>query len=123
MLAKIYQPARSAMQSGQAKTRDWVLEFVPADARWIEPLMGWTGSDDMNSQVQLSFPTREEAIAYAERHGIAYEVFEPKRRGHILRQNGYGDNFATGRRTPGPTEALSAHSSGPVAQLDRAQTF
>lgn len=99
MLAKIYQPARSAMQSGQAKTRDWILEFVPADARWIDPLMGWTGSDDMNSQVQLRFPTRDEAIAYAEKAGLAYHVFEPKRRGHILRTNGYGDNFSSSRRT------------------------
>ncbi len=100
MLAKIYQPSRSAMQSGQAKTRDWVLEFVPADAKWIDPLMGWTGSDDMNSQVQLRFDTREAAIAYAEKNGIAFELFEPKRRSHILRQNGYGDNFATARRFP-----------------------
>ena len=98
MLAKIYQPSRSAMQSGQAKTRDWVLEFVPADAKSIDPLMGWTGSDDMNSQVRLRFPTREEAVAYADRYAIAYEVFEPKQRRHILRQNGYGDNFASGRR-------------------------
>jgi len=98
MLAKIYQPSRSAMQSGQAKTRDWVLEFVPADAKWIDPLMGWTGSDDMNSQVRLRFESRDEAVAYAERYGIAHEVFEPKKRRHILRQNGYGDNFATGRR-------------------------
>ena len=98
MLAKIYQPARSAMQSGQARTRHWVLEFVPADARWIDPLMGWTGSDDMNSQVRLRFATEEEAIAYAERNGIPFERFEPKRRGHVVRQNGYGDNFAFGRR-------------------------
>jgi NADH dehydrogenase len=98
MLAKIYQPARSAMQSGQANTREWVLEFVPADARWIDPLMGWTGSDDMNSQVRLRFEGREEAVAYAERHGIPYQVFEPKERRHILRQHGYGDNFAFDRR-------------------------
>lgn len=98
MLAKIYQPSRSAMQSGVAKTRDWVLEFVPADAKVIDPLMGWTGSDDMNSQVRLRFGTREAAIAYAERYHIPFEVFEPKRRSHILRQNGYGDNFSSGRR-------------------------
>jgi len=98
MLAKIYQPSRNVMQSGQARTRDWVLEFVPADAKSIDPLMGWTGSDDMNAQVRLRFPTREEAVAYAVRNAIAYEVFEPKKRRHILRQNGYGDNFATGRR-------------------------
>ena len=98
MLAKIYQPSRSAMQSGPARTRDWVLEFVPADAKSIDPLMGWTGSDDMNSQVRLRFPTREEAVAYADRYAIAHEVFEPKKRRHIVRQNGYGDNFASGRR-------------------------
>jgi hypothetical protein len=98
MLAKIYQPARSAMQSGQARTRHWVLEFVPADARWIDPLMGWTSSDDMNSQVRLTFETEEEAVAYAERHGIPFERFEPKGRRHVVRQNGYGDNFASGRR-------------------------
>ena len=99
MLAKIYQPSRNAMQSGQARTRDWLLEFVPADAKSIDPLMGWTGSGDMNSQVRLSFPTREEAVAYAERNGIVYETFEPRKRRHVLRQNGYGDNFASGRRT------------------------
>jgi NADH dehydrogenase len=98
MLAKIFRPARNVMQSGQARTRDWVLEFVPAEARWIEPLMGWTGSEDMNSQVRLSFESRDEAVAYAERCGIAFQVFEPKPRRHIVRQNGYGDNFATGRR-------------------------
>jgi hypothetical protein len=98
MLAKIYKPSRNAMQSGEARTRDWVLEFVPADAKWIDPLMGWTGSDDMNSQVRLSFPTREEAIAYADRYAIAYQIFEPKKRRPILRQNGYGDNFAASRR-------------------------
>jgi ETC complex I subunit conserved region len=98
MLAKIYQPARTAMQSGQARTHDWVLEFVPEEPRVIDPLMGWTGSGDMESQVRLSFPTREEAVAYAERNGIAYETFEPKKRRHILRQNGYGDNFSTARR-------------------------
>jgi hypothetical protein len=100
MLAKIYQPSRSAMQSGQAKTRDWVLEFAPADPRWIDPLMGWTGTSDMDSQVRLTFPSREEAVAYAERHGIPYQTFEPKRRSHILRQNGYGDNFSPHRRVP-----------------------
>jgi len=98
MLAKIYQPARNAMQSGQARTRHWTLEFVPAQARTLDPLMGWTGSGDMNSQVRLRFATRDEAVAYAERNHIPYELFEPKRRSHILRQNGYGDNFATGRR-------------------------
>ena len=98
MLARIYQPARNAMQSGQAKTKHWLLEFAPSDARFLDPLMGWTGSDDMASQVRLRFETKEEAVAYAGKHGIAYQVADPKKRGHILRQNGYGDNFASGRR-------------------------
>jgi NADH dehydrogenase len=99
MFAKIYRPARSAMQSGQAGTRDWVLEFVPEDRKTLDPLMGWTGSGDMNRQVRLRFETEEAAVAYAERNGLAYEVFEPKERRHVLRQNGYGDNFAFHRRT------------------------
>ena len=74
-LARIYRPAKTAMQSGKAKTRDWLLEFEPASARTVDPLMGWTSSDDMNGQVRLSFETSDEAIAYA-------------------------DNFAPGRKQP-----------------------
>lgn len=98
MLAKIYQPARTAMQSGQANTRHWVLEFVPAAARTLDPLMGWTGSADMNSQVRLRFDSRDEAVAYAERHGIPFRASDPKPRSHVIRAQGYGDNFATARR-------------------------
>jgi hypothetical protein len=100
MLAKIYRPARSVMQSGPASHRGWRLEFVPAEARFLDPLMGWTGSRDMNSQVTLSFDSREAAVAYAEAHHIPYKVLEPKPRGHILRKNGYGDNFSAQRRLP-----------------------
>ncbi|MFO1105247.1 MAG: ETC complex I subunit [Amaricoccus sp.] len=98
MLAKIYQPARNAMQSGQAKTHEWLLEFVPSDAKVLDPLMGWTGSGDMEGQITLRFATRDEAVAYAARNGIAYQLFEPKPRRPVLRQNGYGDNFASQRR-------------------------
>ena len=98
MFARIYRPARSAMQSGMAKTHDWVLEFIPEQAKSIDPLMGWTGSGDMNRQVRLRFETEEAAVAYAERHGIPHRTFEPHPRRHVLRQNGYGDNFATKRR-------------------------
>lgn len=99
MLARIFQPARSAMQSGLAGTQAWILQFAPADAKVLDPLMGWTGSGDMNAQVQLAFASREAATGYAERHGIAFQVFEPKARRHVLRQNGYGDNFSPSRRT------------------------
>jgi hypothetical protein len=99
MLAKIYQPSKTAMQSGSAKTRGWIVEFVPEAGKTLDPLMGWTGSSDMNGQVQLRFESREAAVAYAERHGIAYQLFQPRARRHILRPGGYGDNFATQRRT------------------------
>ena len=98
MLARIYKPAKTAMQSGKAKARDWMLEFEPASARTIDPLMGWTSSGDMNGQVRLKFETQQEAVAYAERHGIAFELFEPQTPPLILKA--YADNFATDRKQP-----------------------
>jgi hypothetical protein len=98
MRARIYQPARTAMQSGSAKTHDWVLEFAPASAREVDPLMGWTSSGDTESQVRLRFPTREAAEAYAEARGIGYDVTEPKLRKPVIRPRGNGENFATDRR-------------------------
>ncbi len=82
MTARIYKPARTAMQSGAAKTKEWVLDYEPEQPRAVEPLMGWTSSGDMKQQLRLFCDTKEEAIAYGERNGIAYEVFEsqpPKR--------------------------------------------
>lgn len=98
MLARIYQPARNAMQSGTAKTHQWVLEFAPEAARSIDPLMGWTSSSDMDSQVRLKFESVEAAVEYAEHHGIDAQVFEPHGRKPVVRQGGYGENFATNRR-------------------------
>ena len=98
MLARIYRPAKTAMQSGKAKTQDWVLEFEPASARQSDPLMGWTQSSDMNAQVRLNFETREEAVAYAQHNGLAFQIFEPKTPKRILKA--YADNFAAGRRQP-----------------------
>ena len=98
MLAKIYSPTRSAMQSGKGKTGAWVLEFERESARRIEPLMGYTSSDDMRSQIRLTFNTKEEAVAYAEREGIAYRVSEPKmpKRAKVS----YSENFSAQRRVP-----------------------
>ncbi len=98
MIARIYQPSRNAMQSGDAKSRQWVLEFAPGEARRVDPLMGWTGSGDTRSQVKLTFETKDAAISYAKKHGLAYRVSEPKKRTHILRNSGYGDNFAYDRK-------------------------
>jgi hypothetical protein len=97
MTARIYKPARSATQSGQGKDR-WVLEYEPEKPRSIEPLMGWTSSSDMKSQIRLSFETREEAIAYAEREGVAYRVEEPK--AATRKTISYLDNFRATRIVP-----------------------
>ncbi|HEY0441380.1 MAG TPA: ETC complex I subunit [Xanthobacteraceae bacterium] len=98
MTARIFKPARNAMQSGTARTKAWVLDYEPEQPRVVEPLMGWTSSGDMNQQVKLQFETKEEAIAYCERHGIPYQVMEPKE--PARRTMAYADNFSFSRRTP-----------------------
>ena len=98
MRARIYQPAKTAMQSGTAKTHSWVLEYAPAAAREVDPLMGWTSSGDTQTQVKLRFASREEALAYAEAQGIEAVVTEPRPRRAIIRPRGYGENFATDRK-------------------------
>ena len=95
MTARIYRPARTAMQSGVARAREWVLEYEPEQPREHEPLMGWTSSGDMRQQLRLSFASKEEAVAYAARNGIAYRLEEPKpRRGQ---KRSYAENFKFGR--------------------------
>ena len=98
MLARIYRPAKTAMQSGRANTRLWELSFEPAAARTPDPLMGWTQSTDMNGQVRLRFTTREEAVAYAKRYGIAFEVSQDPQNKTIIKS--YADNFAFQRKRP-----------------------
>jgi hypothetical protein len=95
MTARIFKPARTAMQSGEARTKEWVLEFAPASPRSADPLMGWTSSRDTQTQVRLEFDTKEEAIAYATREGLAYTVVDPKPRKPIRKS--YADNFRYGR--------------------------
>lgn len=98
MRARIYQPARSVTQSGTARTTGWVLEFDPASVRDIDPLMGWTSSGDMTSQVRLQFETLEAAETYAMARQIEADVVLPKPRQQIIRPRGYGENFATDRK-------------------------
>ena len=95
MTARIYQPPKSAMQSGRAGTHHWVLEFEPSEPRVADPLMGWIGSADTQAQVRLSFATRDEAVAYAERNGIAYDLELAQSR--RVRPKAYADNFRYGR--------------------------
>ncbi len=98
MRARIYKPAKNAMQSGKARTKLWLLEYEPETARVPDPLMGWTSSNDMRQQLALEFDTQEEAVAYAQKHGIAYQVYEP----HVLvpRPKSYSDNFRFDRKQP-----------------------
>jgi hypothetical protein len=91
MSARIYRPSRTATQSGPAKTKHWVLEFEPAEPRQIDPLMGWTSSGDMTSQVRLQFATKEEAVAYADKNGLSYKIEEAKRAPPRIQS--YADNF------------------------------
>jgi len=98
MRARIYRPAKNAMQSGKARTKAWILEFEPETAKRPDPLMGWTSSTDMRQQVQLEFDTAEEAVAYADRNAIPCQVFEP----HTAkpRPKSYADNFRFDRKVP-----------------------
>ncbi|MFZ3032473.1 MAG: ETC complex I subunit [Parvibaculum sp.] len=92
--ARIYRPAKNAMQSGRARTKLWVLEFVSTD-RQIDPLMGWTSSLDTNTQVKLQFESKEAAVAYATKHGIDYQLVEPRTPRPLLKA--YADNFKADR--------------------------
>jgi hypothetical protein len=94
MTARIYRPAKTAMQSGTSKTR-WLLEYEPESGRDVEPLMGWTSSADMKSQIKLWFDTREEAVAYATRNGIPHRVEEPREA--TRKAVSYSDNFKFNR--------------------------
>jgi hypothetical protein len=95
MPVRIYKPARNAMQSGKGKSQEWVLEFEPEAPKGRDPLMGWTSSGDTRQQLKLFFATSEEAVAYAEREGLAYTLAPeaPVR----LQKKSYSDNFKFGR--------------------------
>lgn len=98
MTARIFKPAKNAMQSGRAKTHEWQLDYEPEVPRAVEPLMGWTSSSDMKQQVTLHFTTKDEAVAYCERKGIAFQLIEPKE--SVKRQIAYSDNFSFRRGEP-----------------------
>ena len=92
MTARIYCPTKNAMQSGLKNTRKWVLEYIAEKGKRLDPLMGWTGSSDMDGQINLKFVSKNEAVSYAKRNGIAYEVTEPKAR--KVRLKSYADVFS-----------------------------
>ena len=92
---RISRPAKSAMQSGRAKTKRWLLEYEPSDRQQIDTLMGWSGSHDTDRQLNLWFATREEAVTFAKAHGLNFAVVEPHDR--VIRPKAYADNFAFAR--------------------------
>lgn len=98
MLAKIYRPAKSAMQSGKAQTKEWRLDFAPSAAARPDDLMGWASSTDTNGQVCLTFASKDEAVEFARRNGIPHQVIEPTESKRVIKA--YGDNFAFRRREP-----------------------
>ncbi len=98
MDARIFRPEKSAMQSGQGNTRDWVLEFTASAHRASDPLMGWTSVDDTTGQVSLHFSTREQAIAYAKRAGLTFTVEEPRPQRRLVKS--YAQNFSADRKQP-----------------------
>ena len=89
--ARIYKPAKTAMQSGRAETRKWVLDYEQATPRRPDPLMGWASANDTLNEVRLRFDTLEEAIAFASKHGLDYVVIEPHE--PAFKPKSYADNF------------------------------
>jgi len=98
MQARIYSPAKTAMQSGKNKTGEWVLEYEAQSARKVETMMGYTSSSDMNSQIKLKFSSLEAAKNYCEKNKIAYQVFKPHQQRR--RQVAYAENFSFYRSLP-----------------------
>ena len=90
-VARIYRPAKTAMQSGRALTRRWVLEYEQGSQRRPDPLMGWTSAMDTLNQIRLRFDTLEEAKAYAEKHGLEHQIIEPRER--TPKPKSYAENF------------------------------
>ena len=100
MRGRITKMPRNNTQIGSMTTSDWVLDFEPASERHIDPLMGWTASSDMQSQVRLTFATKEAAIAHALKHGIEVVVVPAQERRFNIRPGGYGENFSSARKEP-----------------------
>lgn len=95
--ALIYQPAKTAMQSGRGKTKRWILEFISPDSTFVDPTMGWIGSRDTTRQLKLIFESQAEAIEYAQSLDVPYVVREPREK--KVRPKSYAANFAYDRRS------------------------
>ena len=90
MTARIYKPAKTAMQSGTSKFNKWIIEFI-TNKPGINPLMGWESSTDTYGELKLEFSTKELAINYAKKKKIDFEIIEPKKRNTEKKSN--AENF------------------------------
>ncbi len=95
MRARIYRPAKTAMQSGRGNAKSWIVEYEPAAAQKHDPVTGWTTSSDTGQQVRMGFETREAAIAFCRRKGIDYQIREPQER--TVKPKSYAENFRSDR--------------------------
>lgn len=95
MRARIYRPAKTAMQSGRGNARNWIVEYEPQAAQKQDPVTGWTSSSDTGQQVRMGFETRDEAVAFCKRKGIEYQVREPRER--AVKPKSYAENFRSDR--------------------------
>lgn len=98
MEVRIYKPTKTAMQSGRGNIKSWIMEFEPIDANTPDSLMGWSGSADTSRQVKIPFDSKDDAVAYAKKHGYAYTIQEEKIR--RIKPKAYADNFSTNRIVP-----------------------
>ncbi|WP_074380604.1 ETC complex I subunit [Bartonella doshiae] len=98
MIARIYRPAKTAMQSGKGNTGFWILQYEPSQKKMLEPLMGYTATSDVNSQIRIQFNMKEEAIAFAHKNAIPYRVEKAYK--SIRRVVSYSDNFRSDRPQP-----------------------
>jgi len=95
MRARIFRQAKNAMQSGRANTHDWILEYGQSEQRQVDPIMGWPGSADTQSQLRLVFPTEDAAVGYATRNAIPFDLELPTAR--VRKPSVYSDNFRPDR--------------------------
>ena len=91
MKAKIYKPSKTAMQSGRSKYNKWVLKFSDQKNQFKDTMMGWNGGSSTVSQIELKFSSKEEAVSYAKKNSIDYEILETSERKVINKS--YADNF------------------------------
>ncbi len=114
--ARVFRPAKTAMQSGRRESREWVLEYEPATPRLPDPLMGWASAADTLNEVRLRFASLEEAVAFAQKHGIEYTLIEPLER--ELKPKSYADNFRYDRvRFSADLAPATAPSSRPRSSV------